>query len=538
MAPDAHDAPGVVTIVGARWERIQLLLVLGGLDRSGPIPTTGDVVLRGPIAQGSQRLEARSVQRLADGSIEARFNVFAGPGAMPLEPGRWQLFVRGPGGSADSVDAVSAEEPLHGARREFVHTAWTVYVDPVVSDGAVAIDMAVRRTDGGDSRGLGGWARAVFRAIRVAGFRAAVAVARSVPRRGRMVVFTSDSRATLGGNLKLVHDRMVERGLDAGLSLHQVLKPSVRANRGMVDRVRLAWLLARASVVLVDDYQPIISRLEPRPDRRIIQLWHAWGAFKTVGYSRIGKPGGPSPFSRVHKNYSHAIASSEHEVPFYAEAFGLRDDQVIPTGTPRMDEFLDPARQAAGRERALAAVPEAPGRRVILYAPTFRGDSATLAHFPLEALDVRALHALAAEIDAVAVIKLHPFVPERIDIPSQVRDRIVEVSDLPVDVNDLMLIADLLVTDYSSLIFEYAALDRPMLFYAFDLEEYVSARDFYEPYAEFVPGRIVRTFDELLAAIRASDFEQDKVRPFARRHIPAEPGSATDRIIDQLVLGS
>ena len=101
-----------------------------------------------------------------------------------------------------------------------------------------------------------------------------------------------------------------------------------------------------------------------------------------------------------------------------------------------------------------------------------------------------------------------------------------------------MLVADVLVTDYSSLIFEYAALDRPMLFYAFDLDEYVSARDFYEPYSEFVPGRIVRTFDELLTALRAGDFGQDKVRPFALRHIPSEPGSATDRIIDQLVLAS
>ena len=61
-------------------------------------------------------------------------------------------------------------------------------------------------------------------------------------------------------------------------------------------------------------------------------------------------------------------------------------------------------------------------------------------------------------------------------------------------------------------------------------------RDFYEPFEAFAPGRIVRTFPELLAAIRDGDFEQHKVEPFARQHLPAAPGSATDRIIDQLIL--
>jgi CDP-ribitol ribitolphosphotransferase len=75
-----------------------------------------------------------------------------------------------------------------------------------------------------------------------------------------------------------------------------------------------------------------------------------------------------------------------------------------------------------------------------------------------------------------------------------------------------------------------------MLFFAYDLEEYVAGRDFYVPFEDFVPGRIARTFEEVLAAIRADDFETEKVPAFARRHFDHLDGGATDRVIDELIL--
>jgi CDP-ribitol ribitolphosphotransferase / teichoic acid ribitol-phosphate polymerase len=349
-------------------------------------------------------------------------------------------------------------------------------------------------------------------------------------------VFTSDSRETFGGNLKIVHDRMLERGLDARYRMRSIFKPSIRARRSFADRLRLAWLLASADVILVDDYQPAIYHLEPNPRVRIIQLWHAWGAFKAVGYSRVGKPGGPNPYSSVHKNYSFATVSSPYVVPFYAEAFGIPEERVIPTGVPRMDQFTDAGRQRAGREAALAAVPQARDRMVILFAPTFRGHGAKQARYPMDVIDFEALHAVCVERNAIVLFKMHPFVRRRLDIPEPLQDRLIDVSHTPVDVNDLLLITDLLITDYSSIVFEFATLGRPMLFFAFDLDEYVATRDFYEPYETFVPGRIVRTFPDLVDAIRHDDFQLEKVTPFAERHLGRRDGSATDRIIDQLIL--
>jgi CDP-ribitol ribitolphosphotransferase len=132
---------------------------------------------------------------------------------------------------------------------------------------------------------------------------------------------------------------------------------------------------------------------------------------------------------------------------------------------------------------------------------------------------------------------MHPFVTEPLAIPATFADRILDGSTTTLDVNDLLFAVDLLVTDYSSIVFEFSTLGRPMLFYAWDLDDYIAERDFYESFESFVPGRIVSTFPELLDAIRRDEYEADKVAEFAARHFAHLDGGASDRVIDELILG-
>jgi CDP-ribitol ribitolphosphotransferase len=337
----------------------------------------------------------------------------------------------------------------------------------------------------------------------------------------------------LTDNLKLVYDRMVERGLDREYELLTLTKPGLTARSGLRDRLLMPWLLARADTLVIDKNRRVL-RQGGAQHLRIIQLWHASGAFKTFGYSRIGRPRGPSPWSRDHKNYTYAIVSGEHEVPMYAEAFGIAEERVVPTGTPRMDRFFDESARRAGRAAVLAAFPQARGRMVILFAPTFRG-RLRVGTYDLGRLDLARLHELCLEKDAVFIIRLHPHVRQRPDIPPAFRDRLLDGSSTVMGVPDLLFAADLLITDYSSIVFEYSTLGRPMLFYAYDLAEYMADRDVYEPYEEFAPGKIVRTFDELVEAIRRDDYEAEKVAPFVSRHFTHRDGRATDRVIDLIV---
>jgi CDP-ribitol ribitolphosphotransferase len=100
---------------------------------------------------------------------------------------------------------------------------------------------------------------------------------------------------------------------------------------------------------------------------------------------------------------------------------------------------------------------------------------------------------------------------------------------------DLMMGSDICITDYSSVIFEYALLEKPMLFYAYDVSEYYDERGFYYPYETFVPGKIVKTTEELVQGILHLDQKDiDKVKEFREQYMSGCDGHATSRILSEI----
>lgn len=542
-SPSGDQSPApVVDLVSITWRRIQVLF------RCRAAGTTVDPHhLRLYRGGGSGQDAVPSGWDREGDDVVVRFNVMQGPHRLPLEPGRWRLVAVLPADAgrvevavtgAGAIDPSAANAMFDLGRMDFVATPG---LD--ARSGALVVDIELRPATGTrpgpETKPL---PRRLVRPLAMRSARARVGMFQVMfqlfrrfarPSRPR-ILFSSDSRTELGGNLKLVHDRMVERGLDRDYELLTLFKESVATRRAFTDRLRLPWLLARVDVILIDDFQPVIYSVRD-PDIRIVQLWHAVGAFKTVGYSRAGKSGGPNPYGPAHKNYTFATVSSTADVPTYAEAFGIPESHVIPTGVPRVDRFFAPAQRVAAHTSALEAFPEARGRFTILFAPTFRGNGARSATYDLDRIDYPALHALCVEKDAVCIIRMHPFVRDPLRIPEHLTDRLIDGSAAPIDINDLLFAVDLLITDYSSIVYEYSILGRPVLFYAYDLDEYVASRDFYEPYESFVPGRIVRTFDELLDAIRRDEYEIEKVAPFAARHFDHLDGGSTDRVIDLIL---
>jgi CDP-glycerol glycerophosphotransferase (TagB/SpsB family) len=533
----AERATGAATtpaaeLAGLTWTRTQLAVRLR--PGSGTLPDPDRLVLVGPGDAGMPPT-GRSTDA---GATVVRFNVMSGPRQQPLASGHWTLSVAGDGGATAPLrlsapaGAAGVEAPVTFAIRGGRQYAVRAALDG--PGASLVLDVQAPR-----SRSWRARRRYALKLLGRTVLSVAQRVFRAIPGRRRRRVLFMSSRVGLTGNNKVVHDRMLERGLDRRVEM-RTLAESDRKVRGRLSKVvtllRQLWVIARADVILVENSRhQLLYQLRFPPDVRFIQLWHAAGAFKTVKNSRIGKRGGPDPWGVRHKNYTHVTVSSELEVPFYAEAFGIPESRVVATGIPRQDVFFDERRRAAGLASARAAYPEAEGRFTILFAPTYRG-SALKARYDLDRLDYRALHALCIEKDAVCIIRMHPAVRHPIGIPDELRDRLLEKPAVHVDVRDLMFAVDLLVTDYSSIMFDFALLRRPMLFYAYDLEEYVGARDFYEPYEAFVPGRIVRSFDELLDAIRRDDYERAKVDEFVARRYAHTDGRATDRVIDELVL--
>ena len=358
---------------------------------------------------------------------------------------------------------------------------------------------------------------------------------RTVHKNGKTILFTSDSRDSLSGNMECIYNRLIERGLDKEYDIKQIFKANVRDRRKFRDKFRFTYDIVKADYIILDDYHPLLYKVDFPPSTTLIQVWHASGAFKTVGYSRIGKPGGPSPFARQHKNYTYALVSSEYDVPFYAEAYGIEESHVVPTGIPRMDFFFNEDYKAETKERMHREFPSTVGKNVVMFAPTFRGTGPRTAFYDVEMIDYAALAQYCKDTDSIIIFKMHPFVIEPLEIPEEFSEYFIDATDYR-EINDILFIADLVITDYSSLIFEYSTLGKPMIFYAYDLQKYISKRDFYFEFEPFVPGKIVMTSEELIRALYEKDYEIEKVEKFRNEHFKYFDDGSTDRVIDDLIL--
>jgi CDP-ribitol ribitolphosphotransferase len=286
-------------------------------------------------------------------------------------------------------------------------------------------------------------------------------------------------------------------------------------------------LYATSSVVLVDDYFHLISYAGKKKKVRLIQVWHACGAGKLFGFSRMGKDSLLEQSSPNHRQYDYAIATSERVCDYYAEAFAMPKDRILPLGAPRTDRLTDVQYVSGCKEKLYAAYPVLSGRRVLLFAPTFRGNGHGDCTYPMERFDLQTLFERIGE-EYVVAVKLHPYLTKGPAVPKQYADRVVDVSKE--DINEVLCVTDLLVTDYSSVMYEAAILDIPMLFYAFDLEQYLEDRDFYMDYAGSVPGKIVTTMDELADAASREAFDIERIAPFREEMFGRTLGQSTQRV--------
>ena len=361
---------------------------------------------------------------------------------------------------------------------------------------------------------------------------------RPLPLRNR-VVFASSHAVRLGGNLKALHDEMERRSVDAGIVV--LLRSSTAARSGKLDTLRFAiiaeYYLATSRVFIVDDYFFPIYVIQPKPHTTIIQTWHASGAFKKVGYSVLDKTFGATDSLvrrvRIHSNYTYCLVGSKNAIPFYSEAFGQPPERFVSLGIPRDDLFSDVtfSQRAADNIRTRYRLPA--NKKTILYAPTFRGTSKHAAAY-YGGLDLHALRDVCGG-EYVLLLRLHPFVAAAINVDESLEGFVTDVSSYP-DINELLLVSDVLVTDYSSVIYEFSLLDRPMAFFAPDFEEYQAERGFYFDYRTGVPGPVFTTTLGLAEYLSAGEFDTDAAAEFRARSFDITDGHASERVIDKLVL--
>lgn len=282
-----------------------------------------------------------------------------------------------------------------------------------------------------------------------------------------------------------------------------------------------------SKVVVTDDYFYLFRKFGKKPGQKFVQLWHAAGAFKKFGVD------GTSLFPEVdrlyHKDYDVVSVSGENVRGIYAGAFGVEETRVEAYGVPRTDKLLDAEYVSQVRKRILTEHPNLAGKQIILYAPTFRDGKGQDKHDFRPEMDFESLSHSLKE-NQVFLICPHPVMQNRI-VPGSY-ENIIQVEDFTT--NEMMCVADLLITDYSSVIFEFSLLDKPMVFYCYDYDEY--NRDFYLDYEKDLPGKLLRSYSELEEYICKGDFnEADRAKEFRKRYMSACDGKSSERLAHAVV---
>lgn len=354
------------------------------------------------------------------------------------------------------------------------------------------------------------------------------------PLNNNKAVFVENHENYLTDNYMLLYNTLEKSGFDN--RIHYLLVSSSKWSSIIRRSLKLIWDIGNAGYIFLDESNSLFGSFKLRKHTRMIQLWHACGAFKKWGFSVSDKSFGDDYDTLKkysgHRNYTLVPVSGSEVIWAYEDAFGLNpEDKVVkPLGVSRTDLFFDKERTAKAHDKLKKLPIDINGRKVIAYLPTFRGSIAG-AKGP-EGFDPGALYKFSK--DMVILIKNHPFVKTPINIPDECKEYCMEITD-EMTIEELIVTADVCITDYSSLVFEYSLMKKPILFYAYDMDSYDMERGFYYPYEDFVPGPIAFTMEELAGLLDGiNDFDMSKVMDFRKRFMSGCDGHATERILKEI----
>ena len=290
--------------------------------------------------------------------------------------------------------------------------------------------------------------------------------------------------------------------------------------------------LATARTVLIDNYAAILSVCHFNDEVEVIQLWHAAGAVKKFGMAdpslTYRTPRAIKRIAKVYEEMDKIVVGSPFMAQIFARAFQKESNAFLHTGIPRTDFFFDEKAKNETMDKVYDTYPELRGKKVVLYAPTFRDNELSQQQIPLDFVKI------ASQLgdDYRLVIKLHPAVVH--DLNAFRHPYIINVAN-KLSVNDLLLVTDYLVSDYSSIPYEFALLGKPQIFYPYDLEQYQMSRGFWDSYDQVVPGPVVDSDEELVHTLMHMDFDLPQVEQFAAKWNCYSDGHTAQKLVDYLL---
>lgn len=362
-----------------------------------------------------------------------------------------------------------------------------------------------------------------------------------LPINKNIILFESNLGRNYTGNPKAIYEEMIRQGLDRKYSCYFVMEhpeTKIPGAARTVKRTRLKYfyLFAVAGTWVCDTRLP--KYIIKRPECTYIQTWHGTPLKKLALDMDTVHMAGEKGIENYKKNFynnaqtwDYLISQNQFSTEIFRRAFAF-GKEMLEIGYPRNDVLF-----AKNNEKDIREIKKNLGipldKRVILYAPTWRdnefyGKGKYKFNPPL---DFNALRDSLGD-DTVMIVKYHYLVMDQIDwSPYQ---GFIYSCDLSYDISDLYLVSDMMITDYSSVMFDYSLLKRPMLFFCYDLEEYKDTlRGFYFDFLAEAPGPITQTTEELITSIKNYDpeFYREKQDAFYRKYNHADDGHASEKVV-------
>lgn len=345
-------------------------------------------------------------------------------------------------------------------------------------------------------------------------------------------------------DIAMLESELLSRGMDVTvLSKLLTKEKSVKALGYLGHVLRQEAAILAADVVVLDTYCIPASMIPHRKGTKVIQMWHALGAIKKFGWQTVGKEGGSSlkvaRLMKMHHGYDYVVCASEVTADHFCEAFKTDRSKIVKYGLPRIDYIKSVAagdRHADMLSKICAKYPQlAKGqkdsspesaKKTVLYAPTFRRG---------KTVDVQSL------VDALGtdryniVVKLHPLYRGDFAAADSAANVIYDDDFTSFD---WLAAADIIISDYSSLVIEATLADKPLFIYAYDLDEYEENTglniDFdSEPISPYV-FRDAGKLADAIAAAADGDYDMDALRAFRDRYIDIDTGNCTAALADYI----
>ncbi|HFU7088283.1 TPA: CDP-glycerol glycerophosphotransferase family protein [Bacillus cereus] len=297
--------------------------------------------------------------------------------------------------------------------------------------------------------------------------------------------------------------------------------------------IRSIYHLSTSQYIIIDNYFGSLSKIKLKKGVRCIQIWHAAGAVKKFGLMAPSfnkrSPRAQKRFLSVYNKFHKIVVGSDKLAAIYKDAFALSDDRILKTGIPRTDIFFNEHNKNQVRDSILLANPVLKEKKIILYAPTFRDKE--LREFDLQ-LDIETMYRELRD-KYILIIKLHPALKNTLHYKDRYNGFLYDYSFYP-NINDLFLVTDILITDYSSTPFEFSLLNKPIIYFMYDLKRYSKKRGVIGDYLDEMPGPITYSTDELIKVIKSEFFEQEEVQKFSLEWNKYSVGNSSKNLIDYL----